>query len=165
MKAAGSPFRGVLYAGLMLTPSGPRVLEFNVRFGDPECQPLMMMLDEDLLSLLHAAATDRLPDRPLRWHAGAACCVVVVSDGYPGAVQQGAPITGVPAPDDDAVVFYAGARREGDAVVATGGRVLGATARGPDLASARRRAYALAEAVRFEDAAFRSDIGGPARDD
>lgn len=160
MKAAGTPFRGVLYAGLMLTPHGPKVLEFNVRFGDPECQPLMMMLDEDLVELLHAGATGRLPDRPLRWHPGAACCVVVVSGGYPGAVKKGVPITGVPAPADDAVVFFAGAKRQGDAVLANGGRVLGATARGEDLASARRAAYALAGGIAFDDAAFRRDIGG-----
>jgi phosphoribosylamine---glycine ligase len=160
MRAEGAPFRGVLYAGLMLTPEGPKVLEFNVRFGDPECQPLMLMLDEDLLSLMHVAATEHLPERPLRWRTGAACCVVMVAGGYPGAVVKGAPISGVPDPSADAVVFYAGAKRSGDAVLSNGGRVLGVTAHGADLESARRNAYALADAVRFETCAVRRDIGG-----
>lgn len=161
LRAEGAPFRGVLYAGLMLTPDGPKVLEFNVRFGDPECQPLMLMLDEDLLPLMVSAASGALPTRPLRWRKGAACCVVMVAGGYPGPVVKGAPIMGVPAPSADAVVFYAGARRAGDAVVSDGGRVLGVTAHGPDLASARRNAYAMVDAVRFETCAVRRDIGGP----
>lgn len=160
MRAEGATFRGVLYAGLMLTPSGPKVLEFNVRFGDPECQPLMLMLDEDLLALMHAAATGRLPERPLRWRTGAACCVVMVAGGYPGAVVKGAPIRGIPAPSADAVVFYAGAKRSGDAVLTDGGRVLGITAHGPDLEAARRSAYAVVDEVRFESCAARRDIGG-----
>ena len=160
MRAEGTPFRGVLYAGLMLTPDGPKVLEFNVRFGDPECQPLMLMLDEDLLALMHAAATHRLPDRALRWRTGAACCVVVVAGGYPGAVVKGAAITGVPAPDADSVVFYAGATRRGPAVLSDGGRVLGVTAHGVDLDAARRNAYAIADAVHFDTCAVRRDIGG-----
>lgn len=160
MKADGTPFRGVLYAGLMLTPSGPKVLEFNVRFGDPECQPLMLMLEEDLATLLQAAATGRLPERPLAWRPGAACCVVMVADGYPGPVVTDAPIEGLPAPTSEAVVFFAGARREGSDVVSDGGRVLGVTAHGATLEQARQRAYALVDTIRFDTCAVRRDIGG-----
>ncbi len=160
MAAAGTPFRGVLYAGLMLTPSGPKVLEFNARFGDPECQPLMMMLDEDLLPLLHAAATASLPTRELRWKAGACCCLVLVSDGYPGAYNKGHEILGLPEPDSDAVAFVAGASRgAGGRVETSGGRVLGLTCHGETLQQARDRAYALTETVTFAGAQWRSDIG------
>ena len=159
MRARGTPFRGVLYAGIMLTAGGPRVLEFNARFGDPECQPLMMLLDEDLLPLLKASAAGRLADRPLAWRDGAACCVVMVSEGYPGPVTPGHAITGLTAPDANRAVFVAGARRDGDAVVTSGGRVLGVTAVGPDLAAARTSAYDQVRAVAFHGAAWRSDIG------
>jgi len=161
MRAAGTPFRGVLYAGLMLTVDGPRVLEFNVRFGDPECQPLMLMLDEDILTLMHAAATDALPDRPLQWRNGAACCVVLVAGGYPGPVERDAEITGVPDPCADAVVFFAGARRDGRVLRSAGGRVLGVTAWGADLEGARAAAYRIADGVEFATCALRRDIGGP----
>lgn len=160
MAASGTPFRGVLYAGLMLTPRGPKVLEFNARFGDPECQPLMMMLDEDLLPLLHSAATASLPDRPLRWKSGACCCVVVVSDGYPGSYEKGHEISGLPDPSPGEVAFLAGARhRKGGGVETSGGRVLGLTCHGETLAQARDRAYALTETVSFLGAQWRSDIG------
>jgi phosphoribosylamine--glycine ligase len=89
MAAEGTPFRGVLYAGIMLTPNGPKVLEFNVRFGDPECQPLMLMLDEDIVPIMLASALGTLPARPLRWRSGAACCVVMVAGGYPGHINKG----------------------------------------------------------------------------
>lgn len=161
MKAEGTPFRGVLYAGLMLTAQGPRVLEFNTRFGDPECQPLMRMLDEDLLPLLVSAARGALPARPLRWREGAAACVVMVNGPYPESGPRGMPIEGLrtePAPE--VVVFQAGTRREGDRVVVDGGRVLGVTATGPDLPAALRRAYAAVEEVRFQGRAWRADIGG-----
>jgi len=161
MRAAGTPFRGVLYAGLMLTADGPRVLEFNVRFGDPECQPLMLMLDEDILTLLHAAATDGLPTRPLRWRAGAACCVVLVAGGYPGPIERGAEITGLPEPGADAVVFFAGATKDAGVVRSAGGRVLGVTAWGADIDAARSAAYRIADGVRFATCAMRRDIGGP----
>ncbi len=161
MAAEGHPFRGVLYAGLILTTAGPRVLEFNVRFGDPECQPLMMMLDEDPVPWFLAAAAGELPERTPRWRPGAACCVVMVDGDYPGPVAGGAPIEGVPEPTGDARVFFAGARLSGDPprLLTAGGRVLGAVARGADLAEARRRAYALVEGIRFAGAAWRTDIG------
>ena len=161
MAAEGAPFRGVLYAGLMLTPQGPKVLEYNVRFGDPECQPLMLMADEDLVPWFLAAAQGALPEgQAIRWRPGAACCVVVVADGYPDAYEKGHPITGIPPESDGAGVFYAGARRSGSAVVTSGGRVLGVTAHGADLAAAQARAYAAVEQVRFQGAAWRRDIGG-----
>ena len=159
MARAGAPFRGILYAGLMLTPDGPKVLEFNARFGDPECQPLLMMLDEDLLPLLVAAAQGELEDRPLRWRDGACCCVVQVSDGYPGAYPKGRALQPLPAATPDAVVFVAGARRAGDQLVTSGGRVLGVTAWGPDREAARARAYGLVSEVGFEGASWRTDIG------
>jgi phosphoribosylamine--glycine ligase len=158
MAAEGTPFRGVLYAGMMLTPDGPKVLEYNVRFGDPECQPLMLMLAEDLLPWLHGAATGKLPDGGLTWHPGSACCVVMVAGGYPGSVLKGAPIYGIPSPAPDRVVFQAGTRREGSSVVSNGGRVLGVTARGADLRDARQRAYNLCETIRFKTADYRRDI-------
>jgi len=159
MAAEGHPFRGVLYAGLMLTASGPKVLEFNVRFGDPECQPLMLMLDEDLVPWMLASATGDLPRRSLKWRDGAACCVVMVSGGYPGPIERNMDISGVPVPTNDGVVFFAGAQREGATVRANGGRVLGVTAFGADLATACERAYEQVEMIYFETAAWRTDIG------
>jgi len=159
MRMEGSPFVGVLYAGIMLTDSGPKVLEFNVRFGDPECQPLMMMLDEDIVPIMLAAAQGELVDRPFQWKDGAACCVVMVSDGYPGPIQKGKPIRGVPKPSVESVVFYAGASNDGATVVTSGGRVLGVTAVGADLTSATRDAYNLVESISFDGASWRTDIG------
>ncbi|RME21144.1 MAG: phosphoribosylamine--glycine ligase [Deltaproteobacteria bacterium] len=166
MAARGTPFRGVLYAGLMLTPDGPKVLEFNVRFGDPECQPLMLMLDEDIVPLLVAAAAGDLPQRPLQWRPGVACCVVMVAGGYPGVYPRGMAVHGLPAGDQrdshDLVVFHAGTREDMDGqVVTSGGRVLGVTAWGPDLAAARARAYEVVPTLRFDTAAWRTDIGLP----
>ena len=159
MRAEGTPFVGVLYAGIMLTDSGPKVLEFNVRFGDPECQPLMMMMDEDIVPIMLAAAQGRLVDRPIQWKEGAACCVVMVSDGYPGPINKGKPIRGIPTPSSRAVVFYAGATSDGDTVVTNGGRVLGVTAVGSDLSAATRDAYSLVEKISFDGASWRTDIG------
>jgi phosphoribosylamine---glycine ligase len=160
MLRRGIPFRGVLYAGIMLTADGPKVLEFNTRFGDPECQPLMMMLDEDLVPLLLSAATSRLPDRPLRWRSGAACCVVVVDGGYPGPTTPGAVLPDIAPPTPDLACFYAGARHDGAVVRTAGGRVLGVTAHGADLSQARARAYAAVRNVAFAGAGWRQDIGG-----
>ena len=140
MAAEGAPFRGVLYAGLMLTPAGPRVLEYNVRFGDPECQPLMVMLDQDVVPLLLAAARGALPDDPIRWREGGAACVVMVDGGYPGDLKRGQPITGLPVSDPDVTVFFAGAKRVGDGIVTSGGRVLGVTGWGSRLTAGRARA-------------------------
>ena len=160
MAQEGSPFQGVLYAGLMLTPQGPKVLEFNVRFGDPECQPLMMMLDEDLVPLMLDCANGRLMDRPLSWRSGAACCVVMVSGGYPGPIEKGHPITGVQSPSSDAVAFYAGAKQDGGVIVNNGGRVIGVTAYGQDLQEASKAAYKYVQTIHFHTADWRTDIGG-----
>jgi phosphoribosylamine--glycine ligase len=160
MAAEGMPFRGVLYAGVMLTESGPKVLEFNVRFGDPECQPLMLMLDEDIVPLMLSAAAGELEPRPFKWRPGAACCVVMASGGYPGPIEKGHIITGVAAPQADAVTFFAGAQSRDGILSTAGGRVLGVTTFGSDLKSAATRAYEQVSKINFEAAVWRSDIGG-----
>ena len=154
-------FRGVLYAGLMLTPGGPKVLEFNVRFGDPECQPLMARLQGDLVEILWLTAAGRLAEADMQFDDRTACCVVVCSEGYPGDYQKGHVISGVDqAQADDVTVFHAGTRinHEGDLVTA-GGRVLSVTALGDDLPTATERANAAASNIKFDGAFFRSDIG------
>ena len=162
MAAEGMPFTGVVYAGVMVTADGPKVLEFNCRFGDPETQPLMMLLDEDLGELLLDCSTSNLVERPLKVREGAACCVVMVSEGYPGAYPKGATIRGLDDAPDGVVVFQAGTRREGDSVVTHGGRVLGVTALSSTIQAARDAAYATVETLHFEGAAWRSDIASKA---
>jgi phosphoribosylamine--glycine ligase len=158
MARRGTPFRGLLYAGLMLTPDGPRVLEFNARFGDPECQPLMCLWDEDVLPWLHGAATGRLPEGEPRFADGAACCVVLAAPGYPGTPDKGIAVTEPPAIPGVAV-FFAGCERVGDGSLrTTGGRVLGVTGVGEDLATARDRAYRGVAAWSFPGAQVRRDI-------
>jgi len=161
MAAEGRPFRGVLYAGVMVTEAGPKVLEFNVRFGDPECQPVLMLLDEDLVPLLQACARGELEERPLALKPGATCCVVMVSDGYPGTYEKGLPISGL-EPRDGVVVFQAGTRLRGGRVVTNGGRVLGVTARGATVREARDRAYDAVDSIHFEGASWRTDIASRA---
>ncbi len=166
MKRGRRPFRGVLYVGLMTTPQGPRVLEYNCRFGDPETQPLMMRLRTDLLDVLEAAVEDRLDELPqgLEWDARPAVCVVMAAKGYPGKYERGLPIQGLAeaARLPDVKVFHAGTRRDGDRVLTDGGRVLGVTALGETLADAKRRAYEAVAVIRFRDAMFRKDIGDKA---
>lgn len=158
--ADGTPYQGVLYAGLMLTAEGPKVVEFNCRFGDPECQPLMLALADDLLPYLAATGRGSLASLEApAVHEGAVCCVVMVSGGYPGPYPKGLPITGVPEDADDCVVFHAGTRREDGALLTSGGRVLGITARGATFPAARARAYAVAEGIHWDGAAYRRDIG------
>jgi phosphoribosylamine--glycine ligase len=157
MKRRGTPFTGVLYAGLMLTESGPIVLEFNVRFGDPECQPLMQLWDGDILPWLHGAAVGCLPEGRPAARAGAACCVVLASPGYPETSTKGIPIPeGEVSPNVE--VFFAGARRRDGVLQTDGGRVLGVTARGADIAQARAEAYRSVESWCFEGAHYRRDI-------
>ncbi len=160
LAAEGRSFRGLLYAGLMLTAKGPRALEFNCRFGDPETQVLMARLDDDLGALLHANATGRAIER-VRFSARAAVCVVMASGGYPGAYSSGLPIDGLEEARrvEGVTVFHAGTRRQDDRIVTAGGRVLGVTASGDDVDEARRRAYRAIEHIRFEGAHFRHDIG------
>ena len=159
MAARGTPFRGALYAGLMLTPTGPSVLEFNARFGDPEVQVLVMQLGEDLLPWLEACAGGTLVPRPLRLLPGASVGVVLAAAGYPGTPVRGTPITGVDRIAGAARVFQAGTAREGQALVTAGGRVLTVCARGPNLAEARANAYGAVTRIHFEGMQFRRDIG------
>jgi phosphoribosylamine---glycine ligase len=167
LKRGRRPFRGVLYAGLMTTNQGPKVLEFNCRFGDPETQPLLMRLRTDLLDLLEAVVDDRLGEflaEGLDWDPRPAVCVVMASQGYPGSYSKGQVITGL---DDaarlpDVKVFHAGTKTEGKFVVTDGGRVLGVTALGGTLADAKRRAYEAVAKIQFAGAHYRTDIGAKA---
>ncbi len=162
LSEGGRPYRGFLYAGLMLSPRGAKVLEFNCRLGDPETQALMMRIDGDLVPLLMAAATGDLRGRRLSLSPGAAAVVVMASDGYPGSYAKGLPIVGLDAAGDVAgvQVFHAGTAMDaGGAVTTSGGRVLGVVGRGPDLGQALERAYAGVERVGWEGARHRTDIG------
>jgi phosphoribosylamine--glycine ligase len=158
MAARGKPFRGLLYAGLMMTPDGPRALEFNARFGDPETQPLMCLWEDDILPWLYGAAVGQLPLGKPRFSGDAACCVVLAAEGYPSAPAQGAQIP-EPGPMDGVVVFHSGTSRRNDGTLeAIGGRVLGITGTGATLKEARQRAYAGVEQWTFPGAHFRRDI-------
>jgi phosphoribosylamine---glycine ligase len=159
LRRRGTPFRGALYAGLMLTRHGPKVLEFNARLGDPETQVLMMQLAEDVLPLLDACARGQLESRPLAVHPGASVGVVLAAQGYPEAPRKGARIDGVDSVASDCPVFVAGAAEQEGAWRTSGGRVLTVCARGPGLAEARAQAYAAVERIRFEGMHFRRDIG------
>ena len=156
MRGRGTPFAGLLYVGLALTPDGPKVIEFNARFGDPETQVVLALLETPLGGLLHAAATGRLAEHPpLRWHGGAAVTVVVAAADYPGTPRTGDVIEGAEVPG----VIHAGtARRDDGALVSAGGRVLSVTATGADLAAARDAAYALVAGVHLEGGQYRTDI-------
>jgi phosphoribosylamine---glycine ligase len=153
-------FTGFLYAGLMMTPSGPKVLEFNVRLGDPETQPLMHRMASDFVPALEAAAEGRLAGAKLDWRPGPSVCVVLASAGYPGAYETGKPITGIESAEAlGAAVFHAGTRMGPHGVETAGGRVLGVTAAGDDLKTAMDLAYRAAPAIRFEGMHYRTDIG------
>ena len=165
MRKAGRPFTGVLYAGLMMTPLGPRVLEFNVRFGDPECQPLMMRLKSDLLEILNLAVDGRLDQlESLEWDPRPAVCVVMASEGYPGSYQKGFPIRGLDeaARLPDVKVFHAGTAIKDGEIVTAGGRVLGVTALGENIARAKYQAYAAVKCIRWQGAWCRKDIADKA---
>jgi phosphoribosylamine--glycine ligase len=151
-------FTGFLYAGLMMTPGGPSVLEFNVRMGDPETQPLMMRLKSDWGEALMAAARGALTPEALQWAPEPATCVVIAAEGYPGTPKTGQKISGL---DDvtEAVVFHAGTKRIGDDIVTAGGRVLGVTACGTDLENSIERAYSAVSRIHFEGMQYRRDIG------
>lgn len=162
MKAEGRPFRGILYAGLMITEDGPKLLEFNVRFGDPECQVLIMRLVSDLLPALLAACDGVLDQFDLRWYAESAICVVMAAKGYPGAYDRGEVIEGLDAVsnEQDVIVFHAGTRRDDRGrVLSNGGRVLGVTALGKSLAEAQTRAYAAVDRIVWPGGFCRRDIG------
>jgi phosphoribosylamine--glycine ligase len=163
MERDGRPFKGVLYAGLMLTPAGPMLLEFNVRLGDPEAQVLIMRLMSDLLPPLIAARDGVLRSVDLRWHAEHAVCVVMAASGYPDEPLRGSEIRGLAAAaaDPKVKIFHAGTRREGERVLADGGRVLGVTALGPDLKGSRERAYAAVDQIAWPEGFCRRDIAVP----
>jgi phosphoribosylamine--glycine ligase len=165
LKREGIEYRGVLYAGMMLTPAGPKVLEFNVRFGDPECQTLMPRLKGDLAEVLWRTATGTLAEADIDWDPRPSCCVVVAADGYPGASEKGHVIEGLDEVGamPDVTVFHASSRRgEGGKIVTGGGRVLSVVALGSTLAEARSRANAAAERIRFKGRIYRRDIGARA---
>ena len=160
MSAEGNPFTGFLYAGLMMTADGPKVLEFNARLGDPETQALMHRMDGDFAPALAATARGDLGSASLAWKVGPSVCVVLAAHGYPGQVRSGDEITGIDAAEaTGAVVFQAGTTLEGHRLVTSGGRVLGVTASGHDLRSAIDAAYRGARLIQFEGLHYRTDIG------
>jgi len=159
MSSEGAPFKGVLYFGLMLTAQGPRVVEYNARFGDPETQPILTMLKTDLLDILEAVVDGRLCEISLEWRDGYACCVVMASGGYPGDYKKGFQIGGLESIPHGISVFHAGTSRSGNGFVTNGGRVLGVTAHGDSLEQAAARAYGFVAQISFENAWFRTDIG------
>ncbi|CAI2717082.1 phosphoribosylamine--glycine ligase [Nitrospina watsonii] len=154
-------YKGILYAGLMLTADGPKVLEFNCRMGDPETQPLMMRMQSDIVPALKACADGTLEKIHLEWKPDAAVCVVMAAGGYPGSYEKGQAISGLAqvASIPEAVVFHAGTKVEGDHIVTHGGRVLGVTATGKDITQAIDTAYRAVDKIRWEGAHFRRDIG------
>jgi phosphoribosylamine--glycine ligase len=161
MKAMGAPFQGVLYAGLMITADGPKLVEFNVRFGDPECQVLMLRLKSDLVPALIAARDGVLKNFDLRWHQDFALDVVMAAKGYPGNYAKGSVIEGLDAAGaiDGVEIFHAGTRAEGEEILANGGRVLNVCALGASVEEARSRAYAAVEKIRWPEGFWRRDIG------
>ena len=161
MRAEGRPFVGVLFAGVMIGPDGPRLIEFNVRFGDPECQALMPRLMSDLLPALIAAADGQLANFHLRWRDVAALAVVMAAKGYPGAYAKFTPIAGLEAAasQPDVLVFHAGTARRDGGIVATGGRVLAVVATAPGIAAAQARAYAAIDRIDWPGGFCRRDIG------
>ena len=161
MRARGTPFQGVLYAGLMITDTGPKLIEYNVRFGDPECQVLMMRLRSDLLAALLAAADGVLDKFSLRWSDDAALTIVITARGYPGKYDKGSEIRGVgdAGADESVMVFHAGTKFDGKRLIADGGRVLNVTATGRTVADAQARAYAAAAKIDWPEGFYRRDIG------
>jgi phosphoribosylamine--glycine ligase len=162
MAAEGTPFQGVLYAGLMITKAGPKLIEYNCRFGDPECQPMMMRLKSDALELLLAAAEGRLDKVKLEWHADAALSVVMAAKGYPGNYDKGSEIKGLDAAGevDGVVVFHAGTKREADGrITARGGRVLNVTALAKTVKDAQKKAYEAVDRIDWPEGFCRRDIG------
>ncbi len=161
MAERGMPYQGVLYAGLMIKDGQPRLVEYNVRFGDPECQVLMMRLGAQALDLMQAAAEGRLADARVNWADDHAITVVMAANGYPGDYQKGSEIKGLAALPEDSMnmVFHAGTKAEGDKILANGGRVLNVTARGDSLTEARDRAYAMVDQIDWPEGFVRRDIG------
>ena len=159
LRAEGTPFVGALYAGLMLTPAGVRVLEFNCRFGDPETQALMPLLDSDLVSIANACASGRLSEVEVKWKSGAAACIVMAAANYPDKPRSGDAINGLETTLKNATVFHAGTRLAENQVVTAGGRVLGVTGWDESLTGALANAYAAVESISFAGMQYRRDIG------
>jgi len=160
MHSRGHPFKGILYAGLMLTDKGPELIEYNVRFGDPECQVIMPRLKSDLLELMIAASEGSILEREAEWSDDCALTVVLASKGYPGGYEKNTPINGIEAAEEDgAFVFHAGTGLDGDQLVATGGRVLNVTAMGKSVTEAQTQAYAAVQNINWENGFCRKDIG------
>jgi phosphoribosylamine---glycine ligase len=161
MAEEGTPYKGILYCGLMMTATGPSVLEFNCRFGDPETQPILMRLESDLVEAMEASIEGRISDGDFKWSDDASVCVVLASGGYPGAYETGKRISGLEQGlrTPDVKIFHAGTSKQGDDYYTAGGRVLGVTARGKDLNSARLRAYEAAATIHFDGMHMRNDIG------
>ena len=160
MEQEGRAFKGCLYFGLMLTKDGPKVIEYNCRFGDPETQVVLPLLESDLLSVMQAVTEERLAECPVRFSDASAACIIMASKGYPGAYEKGFPIT-IPA-DLDAEVYVAGAKEKDGCLLTAGGRVLGVTARGKTIHEALDRAYEAVRQVQFDNAYYRRDIGARA---
>lgn len=159
MKAEGRPFKGVLYAGLMLCDDGPKVLEFNARFGDPETQVVLPRLSSDLVDIMLAVIDGNLTETLVKWHDEAAVCVVLASGGYPESAEKGKVINGLEKVNDDILVFHAGTKAENGQIVTNGGRVLGVSALGSDIKNAIENAYKGCAAITFENMQYRTDIG------
>lgn len=163
MAAEGTPFTGILYTGLMLTEKGPRVLEYNVRFGDPETQPIMVRMKSDIVALFQACVDGKLDEATIEWHDEAAVCVIMASGGYPASSEKGVPIHGL---DDiaaeEAIVFHSGTAEKDGEIVTNGGRVLGVTAKDATIKGAIDKAYAAVEKINFDHMQFRRDIGARA---
>jgi phosphoribosylamine--glycine ligase len=161
MARDGAPYRGFLYCGLMLTSEGPKVLEFNCRMGDPECQAIVARMNFDLAEALDAVAENRLDRVKIGWRPGASVCVVLASGGYPGKYETGKPIEGLTEAEGlaDVAVFHAGTKASGSGYQTAGGRVLGVAATGADLGAAAAQAYRAAARIRFDGMFYRKDIG------
>lgn len=159
MEKEGLDFRGVLYAGLMITEHGPKVIEFNARFGDPETQVVLPRMNNDLLKVLQATSQGKLDQVALNWDTRAALCVVLTSGGYPGTYETGLPISEKSITASDTISFHAGTRRSGNQLLTNGGRVLGVTALGNDLRDARKKAYRAVDNIHFSNRHYRHDIG------
>jgi phosphoribosylamine--glycine ligase len=164
MNRNGTPYRGILYAGIMITQGGPRVLEYNVRFGDPETQPILARLKSDLLEAMLATCDGTLDKITLEWDSKAAVCIVMASGGYPDEYEKGKVITGLEEADkiDDVIVFHAGTAEKNGQIVTSGGRVLGVTGLGNSIADAKAKAYEAVEKIKFEKAYYRKDIADKA---
>lgn len=159
MAKEGRPFQGCLYFGLMLTPDGPRVVEYNSRFGDPETQPVLSLLKTDLMDIMLACTNGTLDQLDIQWSDGAACCIVMASGGYPASYKKGYEISGLDSVSKDVFVYHAGTKLEGGKYYTNGGRVLGVTATADTLENAIAKAYDAVHGISFQDAHYRTDIG------